>query len=297
MSEARIVAGMAAAAVTVLAGATAIFGSWYTVDEGERGVLTRNGAVIGVATPGLGFKLPLVDDVEKISVRTEIATFDELAAYSRDQQPAVMRVSVNYRILPDQVTTVYSSYGNAEALAERLIHPRVFEELKTVFGQYTAVSAVQSRDKLNLDARNQIAEAVKGPVVIEGVQIENIDFSSAYEESIEQRMLAEVEVQRLHQNAEREKVQQEITVTQARAQAESRRLEADAHAYSIEKQAAAEAESVRLRGEAEASALRAKGAALKDNPTLIELRAAELWDGKLPVTMVPGAAVPFLSVK
>jgi len=45
------------------------------------------------------------------------------------------------------------------------------------------------------------------------VQIENLDFSSEYEKSIEQSMLAEVEVHRLRQNAEREKVQAEIVVT------------------------------------------------------------------------------------
>ena len=33
--------------------------SWYTVDQGERGVVLRNGAVVSEAEPGLGFKIPL----------------------------------------------------------------------------------------------------------------------------------------------------------------------------------------------------------------------------------------------
>ena len=118
------------------------------------------------------------------------------------------------------------------------------------------------------------------------MQIENIDFSDAYEQSIENRMLAEVEVQKLQQNAEREKVQAQITVTQANAQADSIRATAEANAA-----------ATRLAGEAEADAIRAKGAALKDNPSLIDLTAAERWDGKLPATMVPGAAVPFIGIK
>ncbi|BCP51747.1 hypothetical protein K32_03640 [Kaistia sp. 32K] len=52
--------------------------------------------------------------------------------------------------------------------------------------------------------------------MIEAVQIENIDFSDTYEAKIEERMSAEIEVQKLKQNAEREKVQAAITVTQAR---------------------------------------------------------------------------------
>jgi len=48
--------------------------------------------------------------------------------------------------------------------------------------------------------------------------------------------------------------------------------------------------------DAEASAIRARGAALRDNPTLIELVQAERWNGILPTTMIPGSTVPFLNV-
>jgi regulator of protease activity HflC (stomatin/prohibitin superfamily) len=112
-------------------------------------------------------------------------------------------------------------------------------------------------------------------LIVESVQVENIDFSDAYEKSIEQRMLAEVEVQKVQQNAEREKVQAEIAVIQAKAQADA----------------------VKLQGDAEAHAINARGRALRDNPALIELVQAEKWDGKLPTTMVPGQTVPFINVK
>jgi hypothetical protein len=52
-----------------------------------------------------------------------------------------------------------------------------------------------------------------------------------------------------------------------------------------------------LTGNAEAEAINARGRALRDNPTLIELVSAERWNGVLPTTMVPGAAVPFVNVK
>ena len=122
--------------------------------------------------------------------------------------------------------------------------------------------------------------------MIESVQVENIDFSDAYEQSVEARMLAEVEVQKLKQNAERETVQAQITVTQAQAKADSVRAEA---------QAAAEA--TRLRGDAEAAAIDARGKALRDNPQVVELIRAERWNGQLPTTMVPGSAVPFVNVQ
>lgn len=281
----RGIGSIIAVFVVVLGAMTVLFGSWYTVDQGERGVILRNGAVVGIAQPGLGFKTPIVDSVVDISVQTHVETFDKMAAYSADQQPAEMRVSVNYRLSPDKVTDIYASYGSAEGVLNRLIRPNVFQETKVVFGQFTAVKAIQDRAKLNTLVSEAIQHAVSGPVIIESVQIENIDFSDAYEQSIEQRMLAEVEVQKLRQNAEREKVQAEITVTKATAAASATLA-----------QARAEADAIKLRGDAEAQAIAARGKALQDNPSLVTLVQAERWDGKLPSTMVPGSALPMLAL-
>jgi uncharacterized membrane protein YqiK len=61
-------------------------------------------------------------------------------------------------------------------------------------------------------------------------------------------------------------------------------------------QAQAEAKAIALQGEAQAAAIRAQAEALKSNPTLIDLRKAERWDGKLPAAIYAGAPIPFLSV-
>ena len=97
---------------------------------------------------------------------------------------------------------------------------------------------------------------------------------------------AEVEVAKFRQNAEREKVTAEITVTQANAAADS-----------VRAKALAEAEAIKLRGDAEAAAVEAKGRALRDNPNLVNLIQAERWNGQLPTTMLPNGSVPMLSVQ
>ncbi len=265
---------------------TVVFGSWYTIDQGERGVLLRNGAIVGTAQPGLGFKTPWIEEVVKVSVQSRAQLYKEVPAYSKDQQSAVLSLSVNYRIPADKVTEVYSVYGGEDGLLSRLVDRRVNEDLKTVFGQFTAVAAIQDRSRLNLEVASAIQSSVKGPVIIDSVQIENIDFSDAYEASIEQRMLAEVEVQKLRQNAEREKVQAEITVTQAKANADAVRAKANA-----------EAEAIRIKGDAEATSIKARGDALRENPGLVALTQAEKWNGQLPTTMLPGGSVPMLQLQ
>lgn len=270
----------------------------FTIDEGERGVLLYNGAVVGVAEPGRGFQNPFFGAVRRIPVQQITRRYENVPAYSRDQQTAALTVSVTYMVPPGSVVDVYSSYGSIENMEARLIDRNINEPLEIVFGQFNAIAAVQERARLSAEVAAAITKAIKGPVSVASVQVENIDFSDAYEKSIEQRMQAEVEVQRLQQNAQREKVQAEITVTQAKATADSQKARADADAYAVLVNAESAAKATRLAGEAEAAAIDAKGKAIRENPQLIEFTAiGRGWDGQLPSTMVPNATLPFLPIK
>jgi regulator of protease activity HflC (stomatin/prohibitin superfamily) len=271
-------------AAVVLVALTIFFGSWYQIDQGERGVHLRNGAVIGSSEPGLGFKLPIFDTIKRISVQNLAVQYDKVPAYSKDQQTAEIKVSVSFHVPPGSVVELYSEYGSIEGLTSRVVDRQVPTQVENVFGRYTAVSAVQNRVQLVQDVTKAIRESIKGPIVIDSVQIENIDFSDAYEKSIELRMQAEVLVQTEKQNLEKEKVNAEIALTQAQGQANSNLA-----------RARAEAEATRLKGEAEATAIKARAQALAQNQDLVELTKAERWDGKLPTTMIPNAAVPFLT--
>src|SRR5246500_1346609 len=274
-------------------------GSWYTVDQTERGVLLRNGAVIGTAQPGLGFKLPVMDSVQKVSVKTVTYTWDKMNSYSYDQQPADLKISVTLRAAPEKVADLYVRFGTLDAAVNQVVSPVVNQQVKIVFGHYTAVKAIQERGSLNTEIKSAISDSLKYDpmIVIEAVQLENIEFSQNYLHSIEQRMLAEVEVQKLQQNAEREKVQAQITVTQATAKANAIRAEAQANADATRVGGEARAANIKITGEAEAAAIEARGKALTSNPNLVTLVQAERWNGVLPTTMVPGSTVPFVTVK
>ena len=274
-------------------------GSWYTVDQTERAVLLRYGAVVGTAQPGLGFKVPLMDTVEKVSVKTTTFTWDKMNSYSYDQQPADLKISVTLRASPEKVSDLYAKFGSLQTAVNQVVSPVVNQQVKVVFGRYTAVKAIQERGQLNSAIRDAITATLKDDpmIIIESVQLENIEFSANYLHSIEQRMLAEVEVQKLQQNAEREKVQAQITVTQATAKANAVRAEAQANAEATRLNGEARASNIRVTGEAEAAAIEARAKALGTNPNLVTLVQAERWNGVLPTTMVPGSAVPFVSLK
>lgn len=262
------------------------FGSFYQVDQGERGVVLRNGKIVTVAEPGLGFKTPILDSVQFISVRDHNVSL-ALEAYSFDQQPATMKVSVTYRVPVDRVAALYSEYGTLANLQARVIERRTPDAVKNVFGRFTAVRAIQEREKLGLETVQAVIQAMRdAPAQVVGVQVEEVGFSDAYEQSIEQRMLAQVQIETTRQQKQTAEIQADIQVVQAKAEADAQR-----------ERFQAEADGIRLRGEAEAAAIQARGQALAANARLVDLIAVEKWDGALPQTQVPGSAMPFIGIK
>ena len=90
-------------------------------------------------------------------------------AYSYDQQPATLRVSVTYRVPPEHVAELYSEYGTINNLQMRVLERKTPDAVKNVFGQYTAVRAIQERQKLGLDlSLIHIYPAAPGGVAVVG---------------------------------------------------------------------------------------------------------------------------------
>lgn len=56
--------------VVGLIGIVALFGTVYTVEEGHIGIVKRFNEAKSQVNPGLHFKIPFIDSVESIEVRT-----------------------------------------------------------------------------------------------------------------------------------------------------------------------------------------------------------------------------------
>lgn len=277
---------LAACVIGALILISIFFGSFYTINQTQRGIVLRTGAISEVVKPGFHFKWPWIESVEKISLENRLLRWDKLEGYSHDQQTAHYMISVNYQLPPDRLVDIYSTWGGEDGVKYRIVTPNVLKQSKIVIGQFTAQTSIQDRGRLNVQVQSAIQDAVKDlPVIITAVNVEDIKFGKEYEDSINSRMIAEVNVQTFRQNLEREKVQAQIKVTQANAEADRIRAIAQANA-----------DGKRFDGAAEAFAIEAKAKALAQNSTLVELVKAQAWDGKLPTTMVPGGSVPMVGL-
>lgn len=264
---------------------TVTMGSWFTVDQGERAVVLRNGSITRVADSGLGFKMPMVDEIVRVSTRSNSKIYEGLILQSKDNQAAQAVVSVSYRIPEDQVKELYANYGSIDGVMTRLVDRRILQDVNAVFGTFTADRAIRERGALTSEVSSRIINNVRGPIIIESVQVESIRFSKEYMDTVESQMIERINAQKEGEKLNREKISAEIKVTQAKAVADSTLV-----------QAKADAEAIKIKGNAEASAIRERGDAIRENPKLVDLTTAEKWNGQLPTTMLPNGSVPMLNL-
>lgn len=263
------------------------FGSFFTIGERERGVVLRWGKFSSVAGPGLHFKLPLITSVVKLKIDNQLTTEEKMSSGSADQQEAHMRASVNWRINPANLQSFYAQFGSLENAELAYVKPRIPARVKVVFGQFTAARTFSDRASLNNRAAADLQASLGELFIVDGLQIEDVDFGGKYMASIAERMTAEVEVAKRTQELAKEKISAQIQNTQA-----------DARAYNTKADADAQAHARREIGAAEAAAIEAKTKALEKSQNLVALTWAQQWDGhSMPNILVQGSgtnALPFL---
>jgi regulator of protease activity HflC (stomatin/prohibitin superfamily) len=192
-----------------------------------------------------------------------------------------IEMTVQYQVDKSHVKDIATTYRSLEALESR-INSVVIERTKSVLSRYNADSIISDRASVSAEVATVVEEAsgVQYFIDITNVALTNIDFSDAYEASVEQSMIAKQEVEKAKAEAEKLLVEAQNKVAIAEAEANAKKAAANG-----------EAEATKIAAEAEAQALatiQAAWDAIAPEVKEIMLRemAIEKWDGKLPDTMV-----------
>jgi len=272
--------------VVVAIGVIVLFSSVYTVNEGHIGIVKRFSEAKEQVNPGLHFKVPFIDMVEEIEVRTR-KNEEKMASSTKEQMPVTVIVSVNWTVDKTAALELYRQYGGLNQFENRILDPRFRSATKDVIPQYDAERLIQDRaGAIQAIELSFIEEMKEFPVTVDNIQIENIKLPAKYLTSIEtkqtEKNLADAEKHKLaRQNLE---AQRGVNTAKARADG-------------IKLVAIAEAESIRIKGLAEAEAITAKAKALGNNPLIVKLTEAQNWDGKLPETMLGSSNMPILDMR
>lgn len=260
--------------------------SYYIVVEGHVGIVKRFGEAKKQENPGLHLKIPFIETVEMIEVRTR-KNAERMASSTKEQMPVTIEVSVNWTVNKEAAMDLFKKYGGLLQFEQRILDPRFRSATKDTIPQFEAEQLIQDRASAIQGIERRLTEEMAGfPVAVDNIQIENIVLPKKYISSIEtkqtEKNLAAAEKHKL----ERQRLEALRGVNTA-----------DAKAQGILKIAEAEAKSILLKGKAEAQAIEAKAKALKSNPLIVKLTEAQSWDGKLPTTIMGSAAMPILDMR
>jgi regulator of protease activity HflC (stomatin/prohibitin superfamily) len=257
-----------------------VSGSFYTVAEYERAVLTTWGEFRAVVDPGLHFKLPVAQAVRHYPINIQQVSIDQVNTYTIDNQELDASITIFYRLPAEKLEFIYRNVPDYEERVAAI----TIDRFKSEMGKVNTSQVAQKRGEVR-DRIKEVLGATVGSTLgidIVDLQIPNIDYTDSFRAAVDQAAVAKTLVEK----QEQQKRQAEIAADQRRIEAaglaNAAREEAAGAADAKLLQAKAEAESIRLRGEAEAMAIRAQAEALRLNPHLIELRKVERWNGSVP---------------
>lgn len=276
--------------VVILGGAVA------TVPTGHTGILTTFGRVEDkTLEAGMHLKSPF-QEIVCMDNRTQVARL-ELTAFSSDIQEVIVSYSMNYQIEKANAQKIYKEIG--VDYYNTVMAPRIHEVVKTVIAKYSAEDLIESRDALSTQITDTLVEQLGAyNIVVVSTSVEDIDFSDAFTDSVEDKVVAEqallkAQTEQAQKTMEEEKKAERDKI-KAQADAEVKTIQAQADAEAAKIKAAAEAEASKLAadaekyaGEKEAEANKALAESLTE--ALIKYYEALGWNGELPDTVVSGS--------
>ncbi|HEY9641654.1 MAG TPA: prohibitin family protein [Coleofasciculaceae cyanobacterium] len=237
----------------------ALISSFFTiVGAGERGVMMKFGHVQDqILEEGIHFIIPLVNTVQKLSVRVqkqEIST----EASSKDLQDVYTDVALNWHILPTEANLMFQEIGDQQAVIDRIINPAVEEVLKAAIAQYTAEEIITKRGNVKAEVDQLLlARLATYHIAIDDISLVQVHFSDRFSDAVEAKQIAEQEAKRAGFMALKAIREAEMRVNLARGDAEAHRLIRDTL-----------------------------------TPEILRRQAIERWDGKLPlITSEPGSTL------
>jgi len=265
--------------LSVLGLALAALIAWlgvYRIDAGHVGIVKRFGNVIEVVDPGLHFKWPYADTVEEMEVRERAFTMD-LDAASQDPLELPIKVTVNWLVKRSQVKDLYIQFGSLDQFEKRIILPRLSDAVKGVTSRYIVNDLLRKRTEYRDQSKRAFEERMPDDVQITGFSIVNIGFPPEYTKAIRDKQVAREQAETERFILDRQRLTSTQVTQSAEAQRDADKARADGRAYEI-----------KVQGEAQAEAIRIMGAALAQNPLVVEYKKVERWSGTFPTTFMGG---------
>ena len=233
-----------------------LFSSFTVISAGHTGVQVTFGEVNPQhLTEGVHFVNPL-SSVKDVDVRLQKTQLPGAQAGTKDLQQVHTDIVVQYRLNAQHVPRIYKEFGlNVD---EKVLGPAINEAFKSVTGHYTSEELITKRQQVSDEIQAQLtAKVAPFNIDVSGISLVNFGFSQAYQQAIEQKVIATQQKQKAEQDLQRIEVEAKSRIAQA-------------------------------EGEAKAIAIQAQAIQSNGGQQYVQLQWIEKWDGKMPNTVVNG---------
>ncbi|MCL2087003.1 MAG: prohibitin family protein [Oscillospiraceae bacterium] len=251
-----------------------VFNSFKIVNEGYLGVKYRLGAIVenqDRLPAGLNIHIPFIETIAQIDIRNQIYEV-QTDAYTFDTQNVNdLKMKLVYAYDPAKLTDIIQNIG-IDHVSAKILAPNVARISKNAIGAVRAEDLVQTRAAVQTKIEEELREVLAThSILVTEFAIENIQFDEAFEQSIQEKVIAEQEAARtVNRTAQRREEARQVEIA------------ADAEAY-----------RVKIAAEAQATAIELINQQLARSPSYIEYLKVENWNGILPIAIGEGVN-PFL---
>lgn len=220
--------------------------SFHQIESGEIAVVKVWGQAKEIKTEGLSFDNWISTKYVKYDITTQEINCN-ISAYSQDAQSMNASLTVQFRIIADKAIEINKQFGTLDVLTERL---RAISEEKTkvILSESSAMTLIETRSGLSGKVEDKIKESVYQYYVnVTMVAVTDINFSEAFENTVEDKMIAEQEKLKAEYEKERAIIQAEQALEVAKLEAEAKLAEATGEANAKEAIAKAEANAIKYK--------------------------------------------------
>ena len=154
--------------------------------EYERGVIFMLGRFYGVKGPGFIIVIPLIQQMERVDLRTIVMDVPTQDVISRDNVSVKVNAVVYFRVIePDKAIIQVENYYDATSQLAQTT-------LRSVLGQHELDEMLSERDRLNIDIQTSLDQQTDAwGIKVLNVEIKHVDLDESMIRAIAKQAEAE----------------------------------------------------------------------------------------------------------
>ncbi|MEN3028746.1 MAG: prohibitin family protein [Aquificaceae bacterium] len=199
------------------------------IPSGFVGVKRTLGKIESVPlTEGLHFRIPIIQTVERVEIRTRAVEFTKekqtpISSLSKDGLPVVLDVAILYRVDSSRAPALIKEYGPdyEEKIIKQIVRTAVRDAIAVMESSVVYQERTELQEKISSEVKGQLS---KRYLILEDVLIRDIRLPDSVVKAIEEKRRAYEEAQRMQFLLEKEKLEAERKKVEAQGISEANKI-------------------------------------------------------------------------